>query len=239
MPPETTPFMVGLHIIVEFVMKRATSPASGYARGDGDHAHVARARGVSHRHACRDAHLHRSVPRRQPLVPRERAISRALRPRRAHARPRRPRGRHARAREALLVPRRRSGRASWVALHQGPRPGHGPVAEQGRHGPARRHADHADGREPLDERIRERDVHLPRRALRARPPAGRRPVDLHRGRHERVRGHGAHPAPLRPRRRGPPDRRPLHDGARGGGGRGRARRLRRASSPRTTAPSGS
>ena len=57
-------------------------------------AHLAGTFRLPDRHAGRQARLRRSVPQRQPEVPRGRARAGARRPHPAHARPRRPRGRH-------------------------------------------------------------------------------------------------------------------------------------------------
>ena len=68
------------------------------------------------------------------------------------------------------------------------------------------------------------DARVPRRVVRDRDPARRRPRDLLRRRHVRVRRHGPDRPPLRARLRRAADRRPLHDGPARGRARARAAR---------------
>ena len=195
--------------------------------------HLARALGVPRRHPGRQAHLRRPVPERQPEVPREREGTGARRRDLHHPRAQRPRRRHARPGEEVPVPRGCSGRASRLPLDARRRRGRRRARpEQGRHGRPGRDQGHARARAALVQ-LHDRGAgrlgdgvgdRLHRRAVRARLRLRRGTQALLRRRHERLRRHGADRAPLRAGRRDSPDRRPLHDGSEGGGGRVRAAR---------------
>ena len=74
-----------------------TAPDGPLGFRHGHDTHLARARGLPHRHPGRQAHLRRPVPERQPEVPRGRGGARARRRDPHHARARRPLRRHGRA----------------------------------------------------------------------------------------------------------------------------------------------
>ena len=128
-------------------------PASDGPLGSrhGYDTHLARTFGVPRRHPERQAHLRRSVPEREPEVPREREGAGARRRDLHHPRPQRPRRRHARPGEEVPVPGRRAGRAPRLPLHAGLRGRRRARPEQGRHGRPRRDQGHARARAALVE----------------------------------------------------------------------------------------
>ena len=117
---------------------------------------------------------------------------------------------------------RRDDRAEGLAEGAG-RPGGRPSRpEQGRHGRGRRRQVHDDERLPLE--LRATTARTRGEAGRDRRRARERHEGLLRRRHLRLRRHAADRAHLPPGRRRAADRRPLHDGSAGGGGRLRAAR---------------
>ncbi len=180
----------------------------------------------------RQAHLRRPVPQREPEVPREREGTGARRRDLHHPRAQRPRRRHARAGEEVRVPGRRAGRGPRLPRHarlwRGRRR---TLSEQGRHGRPGRNQGHAGARPALVQ-LHDRGARrladgvgdrLHRRAVGPAFDFGEGPKLDFAG-DTNVFGDMALIARLYPGGGDPPDRRPLHDGPKGGGGRVRAAR---------------
>src|SRR5207302_4084601 len=117
--------------------------------------------------------------------------------------------------------RDRAGRAERLARRAGRIARRHARAQQGRLARGRWDPLHARERVPFLERRRRR---LYRRGVRDRHPARARQDALLRGRHMRIRRHGADRTDLQAECRHPSDRRLLHDGAPGGRGRAGAAR---------------
>ena len=147
--------------------------------------------------------------------PDSREGARARRRDRPHARPRRPRRRRGRAcsRSSGATIVAQVELKGWLGAERRDRRRDAGLNKGGTHR-GRRHPVHADERVPLELGADDGDV--PRRGRAGSSSGSRRQVDLLRRRHVRLRRHGADRPPLRARRRGAADRRPLHDGAGGG-----------------------